>query len=359
MSDTTQEVKKVRKTQIIATIGPGSEIPEKFAELLHAGINITRNNMSHGDHEEHQKRIDTIRRVSAEQNMPVKLLLDLSGPKIRIGDFANSPVEIVPGAQFILSGTPCEGTHEKVYFNYPNIEQDIKVGQMLMLDDGRRKLRVDKVEGTDIYTTVIVGGMIKSRRGVNIPMAYLSISAITEKDKVDLTFGIKNNVDYIAISFVRTAKDILELRELIKAQGGNQPIIAKIETPEAVEKIDEIIAVTDGIMVARGDLAVEVGHVKVPAIQKMLIKKCNAVGKPVIVATQMMESMINAPVPTRAEVSDVANAVYDGADAVMLSEESAMGSFAVEAVTMMSDILVEVESDLKLDPTKATEWKSQ
>jgi len=334
-----------RKTKIVATIGPGSESKENFTKLLHAGVDIARTNMSHDDQAIHEARIRNIREAAAEAGMPIDILLDLSGPKIRIGDFEDVSVELIPGAEFILSGTKQAGTVRKVYFNYPNIEQDIKPGQILMIDDGRRKLRVERLEGTDIYTTVLVGGVIKSRRGVNIPNAYLSISAITDKDKSDLEFGIKNGVDFVALSFVRTAKDIEELRNLIKSHGGNQPIIAKIETPEAVEKIDEIIAATDAVMVARGDLAVEIGHAKVPAVQRMLIKKCNEAGKPVIVATQMLESMIKAPVPTRAEVSDIANAVYFGADATMLSEESSLGEFAVEAVNIMREVIEETEKD--------------
>jgi pyruvate kinase len=345
MSQNTQTTN--RKTKIVATIGPGSESKENFAKLLKVGVDVARTNMSHDDQTIHQARIENIRAVSQEEHIPVAILLDLSGPKIRIGDFEDVSVELIPGAEFILSGTKVVGNVRKVYFNYPNIEQDIKPGQILMVDDGRRKLRVDKLEGTDIYTTVLVGGVIKSRRGVNIPNAYLSISAITDKDKNDLEFAVKMGVDYIALSFVRTAKDIEELRGLIKSHGGNQPIAAKIETPESVEKIDEIIAAADMIMVARGDLAVEIGHAKVPAVQKMLIEKCNAAGKPVIVATQMLESMIKAPVPTRAEVSDIANAVYAGADAVMLSEESSLGEFAVEAVTMMREVIEETEKDMK------------
>lgn len=347
----------LRKTKIVATIGPGSESKENFTKLLLAGVDIARTNMSHDDQTIHEARIRNIREAAAEASMPIDILLDLSGPKIRIGDFEDVSVELVPGAEFILSGTKTVGTVRKVYFNYPNIEQDIKVGQILMIDDGRRKLRVEKVEGTDIYTTVLVGGVIKSRRGVNIPNAYLSISAITDKDKSDLEFGIKNGVDFVALSFVRTAKDIEELRALIASHGGNQPIIAKIETPEAVEKIDEIIAATDAIMVARGDLAVEIGHAKVPAVQRMLIQKCNAAGKPVIVATQMLESMIKAPVPTRAEVSDIANAVYAGADATMLSEESSLGEFAVEAVTMMRQVIEETEKDMGIDVSTQVVWK--
>lgn len=347
----------MRNTKIVATIGPGSESKENFAKLLKAGVDIARTNMSHDDQTIHQARINNIREVSKELGIPVDVLVDLSGPKIRIGDFANGPVELVPGAQFILTTTPYEGDVNKVFFNFPEIVAEMKPGQVIMLDDGRRKLVVDKIEGGDLYTTVVVGGTIKGRRGVNLPNAFLTISALTEKDKSDLEFGVKAGADYIALSFVRTAKDIEELRALIAQHGGNQPIVAKIETPESVERIDEIIAATDAIMVARGDLAVEIGHAKVPAVQKMLIEKCNAAGKPVIVATQMMESMIKAPVPTRAEVSDIAYAVYSGADATMLSEESSLGEFAVEAVTMMAEVISETEKDLGAKLKAPVVWK--
>lgn len=345
-----------RKTKIVATIGPGSESPEMFAKLLHAGVNITRSNMSHGDYEEHGARLKTIKEVSEKEGIPVTRLLDLSGPKIRIGDFKEGSVELVEGEEFILSTTPCDGDKTRVFFNHPEIVSEMKVGQIIMLDDGRRKLVVQKIEGGDLYTTVVVGGIIKGRRGVNLPNAFLSISALTEKDKKDLEFGISMGVDYVALSFVRSARDIVELRELIKSHGGNQLIIAKMETPESVENLEEILVATDGVMVARGDLAIEIGHAKVPAVQKKLIERCNALGKPVIVATQMLESMINAPVPTRAEVSDIARAVYDGADATMLSEESALGKYALEAVSMMAEVILETEHDMGIDPDSAKQW---
>lgn len=335
-----------RKTKIVATIGPGSESIENFTTLLRAGVNVARTNMSHDDQTIHAQRIKNIRTASKKEGIPVAVLLDLSGPKIRIGDFKDGPVELIPGQELILSGKKCEGTAGKVYFNYPYIKKDIKPGMTLMLDDGKKKVVVNKVVGTDVYTTVLVGGKTKSRRGVNIPGAYLSIAALTEKDKDDLQFGIKQGVDFVALSFVRTAKDIEELRELIKKHKGKQMIVAKIETEEAVENMDAIIAAADAIMVARGDLAVEIGAPRVPSIQKALIKKCNDAGKPVIVATQMLESMINSPVPTRAEVSDVANAIFDGADAVMLSEESSLGLYALEAVMTMHNIAVQVEGEI-------------
>ena len=335
-----------RKTKIVATIGPGSESKENFTKLLRAGVNVARSNMSHDDQAIHGARIKNIRDVSKKENIPVAVLVDLSGPKIRIGDFAEGTVELVAGAQFILSGKKCVGSVDKVYFSYPYIKKDIKPGQVLMLDDGKKKVVVTKVVGDDVYTTVVVGGTTKGRRGVNIPGAYLSISALTDKDKKDLSFAIAAGADFIALSFVRTGKDIEQLRARIQKEGGNQTIVAKIETEEAVENIDAIIAVSDAIMVARGDLAVEIGPEKVPMVQKMIVKKCNNLGKPVIVATQMLESMINAPVPTRAEVSDVANAIFDGTDAVMLSEETSLGKYAVEAVTTMHNVALQVEGGL-------------
>lgn len=336
-----------KKTKIVATIGPNTENKDSLTKLFELGVDVCRTNMSHDDQEIHGKRIALIRSVSKKMNMPIAILQDLSGPKIRIGDFENAPVELVAGEKLILTGDKsCKGDASKVYFNYPHIEKDIKKGMILMLDDGKKKVVVEKVVGTEIHTKVLIGGTTKSRRGVNIPGAYLSISALTDKDKKDLSFGIAEGVDFVALSFVRNAKDIIELRSLIKKQKGTQKIVAKIETQEAIENIDEIISVTDAIMVARGDLAVEVGPEKVPAFQKMIIRKCNEVGKPVIVATQMLESMISSPVPTRAEVSDVANAIFDGADAVMLSEETTLGKFPGEAVSMMSHIAIQVEGEI-------------
>ncbi len=334
------------KTKIVATIGPKTESKEAFRTLLKAGISVARTNMSHDDHAGHTARIKTIRAVSKQEKIPVAILQDLSGPKIRIGDFETATVELVAGEQLILTGKKCIGTKDKVYFNYPYIKKDIKPGMVLMLDDGKKRVKVDRVEGTDIYTTIEIGGITKGRRGVNIPGAYLSIKALTEKDREDLKLGLELGVDFIALSFVRTAKDVQELRTLITEAGGTQMIVSKIETEEAIENIDAIIGASDAIMVARGDLAVEVGPAKVPGLQKMIIRKCNELGKPVIVATQMLESMINAPVPTRAEVSDVANAIFDGADAVMLSEETTLGSFAVEAVRVMQNVAQEAEGTI-------------
>lgn len=336
----------LKKTKIVATIGPVTESKEAFTKVLRAGVNVARINMSHGSYEEQSAKIKNIKAASKKEGIPVAVLLDLCGPKIRIGDFKNGPVELVPGAELILTGEQCEGDVTRVHFNYPHIATDIKAGMILMVDDGKKKLEVTKVKGVEIYTKVIIGGTTKGRRGVNIPGAYLSIDALTAKDKKDLVFGLEQGVDFVALSFVRTAGDIDVLRKLLKKYKSDAQIVAKIETTEAIENIDSIIAATDVIMVARGDLAIEAGPEKVPSYQKQIVKKCNEVGKPVIVATQMLESMITTPVPTRAEVSDVANAIFDGADAVMLSEETTLGKYPVEAVQMMHDIAIRTEAEI-------------
>ncbi len=335
-----------KKTKIVATIGPVTESKEMISMILAAGVNVARINMSHGSYDEQSRKIQMIDRVAKKEGYTVGILLDLCGPKIRIGDFVNGAVDLVTGQELILTGTPCEGDTLRVYFNYPHIQTDIKAGMTLMLDDGKKKLEVVKVKGTDVYTKVIVGGKTKSRRGVNIPGAYLSIDALTAKDKKDLVFGLAQGVDFVALSFVRTADDIEVLRKLLKKHKSQAQIVAKIETQEAIDNIDAIIASTDAVMVARGDLAIEVGPERVPSLQKSIIKKCNDSGKPVIVATQMLESMITTAVPTRAEVSDVANAIFDGADAVMLSEETTLGAYPLEAVTMMTHIAEQTEREI-------------
>ncbi len=335
-----------KKTKIVATIGPVTESKEAFTRILKAGVNVARINMSHGTYDEQSKKIKNIKAASKKENIPVAILLDLCGPKIRIGDFKNGPVELIAGQELILTGEQCEGDVTRVHFNYPHIATDIKPGMILMVDDGKKKLEVVKVKGLDIYTKVIIGGTTKGRRGVNIPGAYLSIDALTAKDKKDLVFGLEQGVDFVALSFVRTAGDIEVLRKLLKKYNSSAQIVAKIETEEAIENIDAIIKATDVIMVARGDLAIEVGPEKVPSYQKQMIRKCNEAGKPVIVATQMLESMITTAVPTRAEVSDVANAIFDGADAVMLSEETTLGKYPLEAVEMMSGIAIRTEAEI-------------
>lgn len=342
-----------KKTKIVCTIGPATESVEKLTALVNAGMNVMRLNFSHGDFAEHQTRFDRLKKIMKDSGKVLAILQDLGGPKIRIGEFEKGVVELKEGQTFTLTTDPIIGNEEKVFVNYPLLPKEVKVGGYVLLHDGKKKLQITGIKGNDVITKVIVGGEIKNKRGVNLPGAYLSISSITDKDKKDLEFGIKNKVDFIALSFVRRPTDIVELRDILKKAGSNAGIIAKIETPEALDNIDEIIKLADGLMVARGDLAIEIPAEEVPLVQKMLIQKCNSLGKPVITATQMLESMIKSPVPTRAEVSDVANAIIDGTDAIMLSEETTLGDYPVEAVEMMTRIALRVEKDVYTTDTIA------
>ncbi len=344
-------MKPVKKTKIVCTIGPATESYEKLSSLVDAGMNVMRLNFSHGDFAEHQKRVDNLRKLTAKTGDIVTIFQDLGGPKIRIGDFENGAIILKEGETFTLTTEKIIGNEKKVHVNYPLLPKEVKVGGYILLHDGKKKLQITGIKGNEVITKVIVGGEIKNRRGVNLPGAYLSISSITEKDRKDLEFGIKNELDYIALSFVRRPADVIELRELLKKAKSKAGIISKIETPEALENIDEIIKLSDAIMVARGDLAIEIPAEDVPMAQKMIIRKCNALGKPVITATQMLESMIKSPVPTRAEVSDVANAIIDGTDAIMLSEETTLGDFPVEAVSMMTRIAKRIEGEIYTNKT--------
>lgn len=332
-----------KKTKIVATIGPATESVEKLTALVEAGLNVMRLNFSHGDFAEHQKRVDNLRAVAKKTGTVLGILQDLGGPKIRIGEFYKDRVTLTPGEEFVLTTEKVVGDEHKAFVNYPNLPKELKKGGFVLLDDGKKKLQVLSVTDKEVRCKIIVGGETKSRRGVNLPGAYLKISSITEKDRKDLEFGLKNKVDFIALSFVRRPDDIIELKELLKKAKSESLVVAKIETQEAIENIDAILAVVDAVMVARGDLAIEIGPENVPLAQKMIIRKARLLGKPVITATQMLESMIKAPIPTRAEVSDVANAILDGTDAVMLSEETALGEYPVEAVQMMSTIALKVE----------------
>ncbi|MBU6310601.1 pyruvate kinase [Patescibacteria group bacterium] len=336
-----------KRTKIVATIGPASESPRALRALLSHGMNAARLNMSHGSHEEHALRIQRIREAENEHGAPVPILVDLSGPKIRTGEYVTDRITIVPESTLVLTTVPCTGDESRIYVNYERLASEVAPGTVIMLDDGKKRLEVIRIDGHDITCRVIVGGELKSRRGVNIPGAYLSIETITDKDRSDITFAVSHGADYIALSFVRRAQDVVELKELIREAGGVLPVIAKIETMESIENLDEILAEADGVMVARGDLAIEVPAEMVPIYQKRIIKKANELGKPVIIATQMLESMIHAPIPTRAEVSDIATAVYDGADAVMLSEESALGTYAVEAVATMCRVASTIEHSMQ------------
>lgn len=335
-----------KKTKIVCTIGPATHTKEKLIELLGAGMNVMRLNFSHGTFPEHQDRVDTIREIMKETGKTVAILQDLSGPKIRIGKFKEGKIVLKKDQTFTLTSDECVGDETRVHVNYANLPREVKPGGMIMLQDGTKRLEIVEVKGNDIITTVRVGGTLGDHRGVNVPGASLSISSLTEKDREDVTFGIKNKVDFIALSFVRKADDIRELRSILEKGKCTAHIIAKIETPEALGNIDEILEVSDGIMVARGDLAIEIPAEEVPLVQKMIIHKCNSVGKPVITATQMLESMLESPVPTRAEVSDIANAIIDGTDAIMLSEETTLGKYPVEAVEIMTRVALRVESEV-------------
>ena len=334
-----------KKTKIVATIGPVTASEEKLTDLLQAGLNVMRINFSHGDFAEHQIKIENLKKAVAKTGIQCAVLQDLAGPKIRIGDFTAGSIMLHEGQKFTITTDKVDGDENRVSVNYPHFAKEVSKGHAIFLHDGRKQLEVVEVKGNDVICKVIVGGEIKGRRGVNLPHSDLSISSMTEKDHKDIEFGIKNEVDFFALSFVRRASDIKELKDILIARKCKAKIIAKIETPQALTNIDEILKLTDGVMVARGDLAIEIPAENVPIAQKMLITKCNDLGKPVITATQMLESMIKSPVPTRAEVSDIANAIFDGTDAIMLSEETALGDFPVQAVKMMTRVALKVESD--------------
>ncbi|MDO8575621.1 MAG: pyruvate kinase [bacterium] len=336
-----------KKTKIVCTIGPVTEKVDSMIKLIDAGMNVMRLNFSHGDFAEHQNRIENLKEATKKTGKMVAVMQDLGGPKIRIGEFENGMITLKAGETFILTTEEgVVGNEKRVFVNYPLLPKEVKIGGLIMLHDGTKKLEVTSIKGKDVICKVIIGGDIKSRRGVNLPGANLSISSITEKDRKDLEFGIKNEVDFIALSFVRKSDDIKELRAILKKANSEAKIVAKIETPEALENIDDILEQADVLMVARGDLAIEIPAEDVPLVQKTLISKAHAYGKPIIVATQMLESMIKSPVPTRAEVSDVANAILDGTDAIMLSEETTLGQYPVEAVTMMSKIAMKIEKEI-------------
>lgn len=333
------------RTKIICTIGPSSDAPDGIRNLIKNGMNVARLNFSHGTHPEHGEKIRLIRSISKELDRPVAILQDLCGPKIRIGEVAPPGIRLTPGQIFYLSGTPAKGTEDRVSISYTQLARDVKPGDRILLADGLMELVVQKIHGMDIECRVVTGGVLTSHKGVNLPERSLNVVSLTEKDKDDLAFGLENGVDFVALSFVRTADEIVHVKKLISEKGHRVPVIAKIEKHEAIANIESIIAVADAVMVARGDLGVEIPPETVPGIQKMLVKKAGDAGKPVIIATQMLRSMVESPRPTRAEAADVANAVYEGADAVMLSEETASGSFPQEAATFMAKIAESAEKD--------------
>lgn len=337
-----------KKTRIVATVGPASESKETLYALAKAGVNVFRLNFSHGTHADHLQRLTNIREINEEHGLNLAILQDLQGPKIRIGLVAEKDgVLIEAGKKLILSNTEVLGTAEKVSTPYDGMYNDVKIGDRVLMDDGKLEVLVTGIEGSDVITEVIYGGYLKSKKGVNLPNTKVSMPSVTPKDWEDLDFGLENNVEWIALSFVRTAEEILKVKEYIANKGKFARVVAKIEKPEAILNIDEIIDATDAIMVARGDLGVELPAEEVPMIQKMIVEKCNRAGKPVIVATQMLESMIESPRATRAELNDVANSVLDGADAVMLSAETASGKYPILAVESMTNTILKVEASSK------------
>ncbi len=332
------------KTKIIATIGPATSSYEMLCALFDAGADVARLNFSHGSYDDHRKVIENIHLYNHTFRTNVAILLDLQGPKLRVGEMEKNGVELKKGATLIVTTQPCIGTTEKLYVNYARLPIEANPGETILLDDGKIELRILSSNGDhELIAEVIHGGILSSKKGFNLPQTKTTLPSLTEKDIADLDFGLDNGVEWIGLSFVRKASDILELKKRIAAKEKNVRVIAKIEKPEAVDNIDEIIKVSDGVMVARGDLGVEMKMQEVPVIQKSIVLKCINAGKPVIVATQMMETMIQNAVPTRAEVNDIANAVFDGADALMLSAETSVGSYPIEAVKMMSKIIAEVE----------------
>lgn len=336
------------RTRIVCTLGPASDTDESTRVLLQAGMNVVRLNFSHGDHATHAARIERVRRLSREENRVVAILGDLQGPKIRVGEIQGGSRQLAAGDALTLTTRPTAGAGDVVHVDFPGLPQAVKPGGRILVDDGLIELEVVSTNTTDVRTRVVTGGELSSHKGVNLPGAHLHISPITDKDRDDLAFALEQDVDYIALSFVQRAEDVLELKRLIAARGKTVPVIAKIEKPEAVEQIDAILDASDGLMVARGDLGVEAAPEQVPLYQKEIIRKANRAGKPVITATQMLESMVDHPRPTRAEASDVANAILDGTDAVMLSEETAVGKYPAEAVRTMVRIAEAVERDIQL-----------
>ncbi|MBI2279739.1 MAG: pyruvate kinase [Bacteroidetes bacterium] len=334
-----------KKTKIVATLGPATSTKEVITQIIEAGVNVCRVNFSHGSYNDHEKTINIIREISIEKKLNVAILADLQGPKIRVGEIENNGILLENGKDIIFTSTKCIGNLTKVYISYQNFPKDVSPGETILLDDGKLNLVIKSTNKKDeVVATVVHGGKLSSNKGVNLPNTKISLPCLTPKDIEDLNFALKMDVPWIGLSFVRTARDIIELKHLITEAKSDARVVAKIEKPEAIKEIDDILKVTDAIMVARGDLGVEIPFQQVPLIQKMLVKKSMKAGKPVIIATQMMESMIENITPTRAEVTDVANAVLDGADAVMLSAETSVGKHPVKVIENMVKIINDVES---------------
>ena len=336
-----------RRTKIVATIGPATESAERIRELVQAGATTFRLNFSHGDHSEHAARIATIRKVSSELGQHVGILQDLQGPKIRLGRFAEGPITLGKGDRFALTSRQVSCNQTIATVTYDKLAEEVTAGSRILLDDGRVEMKVEEIDSSEhtLHCSVTVGGVLSNNKGVNFPDVQLSVRALTDKDREDLAFGLQQGVDWVALSFVRNPSDMQEIRELIRSHGFSTPVVAKIEKFEAIDQIDTIMPLCDGVMVARGDLGVEMPAEEVPLLQKELIRRANSLGIPIITATQMLDSMASSPRPTRAEVSDVANAILDGTDAVMLSNETAVGDFPVEAVQTMATIAQRIEKD--------------
>jgi pyruvate kinase len=351
-----------KRTKIVATLGPASSNKDVLLSLIKAGVDVCRLNFSHGKQEDHQKVINTIREINKKYKTNIGILADLQGPKIRIGLVKDGGINLINGTHVKITTKECIGDDNQIYITYETFPQDVKAGEIILLDDGKLQLKVVETNRKDtVICEVVHGGLLTSRKGVNLPNTKVSIPSLTEEDLINLDFALENDVEWIGLSFVRKAEDIIDLKRIISRSGRTARVIAKIEKPEAIENIDAIIEVTDGVMVARGDLGVEMPLEEVPVLQKMIARKCNLASKPVIVATQMLESMITTPRPTRAEVNDVANSVLDGADAVMLSGETSVGEFPLIVIETMSKIILNVENNAykyyqekALDETSAT-----
>ncbi len=335
-------MRRTHMTKIVATLGPASSDPDKIRSLFESGVDVFRLNFSHGTHEDHKRSIVAIRSIEQEAGRPIAIMMDLQGPKLRVGEFEDGSVDLMAGDEFRLDLDPAPGNSQRVNLPHTEIFAALSHESELLVDDGRIRLKIRNCGADFAETEVLVGGTISNHKGVNVPGVVLPVSPLTEKDRGDMQFGLDKGVDWCALSFVQQPEDLAEARRLI---GGRVPILTKLEKPTAIDRLDEIIELSDAVMVARGDLGVEMPPESVPVLQRRIIRGCRLMGKPVIVATQMLESMIDSPQPTRAEASDVATAVYDGADAVMLSAETAAGSYPVESVEMMSRIIESVEQD--------------
>lgn len=338
----------MRKTKIVATIGPATDDEAMLKKIIEAGVNVCRLNFSHGNYEEHKKRIQTIKKIREEMGSSIAIMLDTKGPEIRLGNFKDDQqIELCTNASFTLTTEDILGDQRQVSISYANLPQDVSVGDRILIDDGLIELKVQKVTPTTIETTVLNGGKISGHKGVNVPNVQISLPALTKKDLADIEFGIAEDIDFIAASFIRKAEDVINIRRVLEEKNAQHiEIIAKIENQEGVDNLDDIIRVSDGIMVARGDLGVEIAPEDIPVIQKEMIRKCHLAGKPVITATQMLDSMMRNPRPTRAEVTDVANSILDGTSAIMLSGETAAGKYPIEAVETMSRIALRMENSL-------------